>query len=437
MATILLIDDEAAVVTVLGKLLRSRGHEVLDTTDIDQAAAWAAEPRVQVVLTDVRMGEVNGIDLMIRFRQARPDLPVLLMSGEPSVEIAVQAARAGAFDFLVKPLKLDFLDRAIREAVGQGGDGGGGLAPVVPAEFPRRHGLVGSAPAFLHAVDQAERLALADVPVLIRSEAGAGAGAMADLVHRLSRVSDRPFAVAHGEDRGESELEDLLFAPRTGWLSGSPPGTLYLAGLQEFAPGLQERIRQVLAPESASDAAGPRVRLIASIRITGDGDVERIANSQLLNMLGAFAFDVPPLRSRVQDIVPLFVENLVRKEDAPAPVTVETEARAMLERYFWPGNLTELREVAEAVQLPGDRVVGAATLRDLLPEPEPGGSEFAPVPTARSASVHGQSLERFLRQKELQDLDRFLRIPYDTSADFDRRIREILARLRDRMAVSP
>ena len=387
MATLLLADDDRSIRTHLTRFLESLGHRVLAAGDgLAALARLTAEP-VDLVLSDVRMPGLDGVELLRAVRERRPDALVILMTAYATVPGAVEAMRAGAFDYLTKPFALDELAATIDRALELTG---------LRRENRRLKCAVGeepllesASPAMRRVLETARRAAASDATVLLTGESGTGKNVLAAAIHRWSARAAHPFVAIACTTLSEHLLESELFGhvkgaftgawkDKPGRLEAAEGGSVFLDEIGELPPELQAKLLRVLEERRFERVGGERT-LFVDLRVvaaTNRDLEEEIAAGRfrrdLFYRLAVVALHVPPLRERAADL-PALVEHVLAGIAAryrrPMP-DLSPAARAALERHAWPGNVRELVNVLERalVLSPGD-TIDADALPDALVAP--------------------------------------------------------------------
>ncbi|MBX3471282.1 MAG: sigma-54-dependent Fis family transcriptional regulator [Planctomycetes bacterium] len=382
---LLLVDDDPGLREVLRADLTDRGYEVLARARAAEGlATLEAGAPIDVVITDLNLPGESGLDLCARSARARPEVPVLVITGHGSLEAAVGAIRAGAYDFITKPFDLDVLDVAIARAVRQR------RRPRRAAADDPLAALGGDSPAIAALRALVERVAASDASVLVRGETGTGKELVARALHGLSARRDGPFVAINCAAMPEALLESELFGHVKGAFSGAVEarpglfqrasgGTLLLDEVGDMSLPLQAKLLRVLQERRARPVGGADerpfdVRVVAAThRDLRDAAAAGAFRADLLFRLDVIGIDVPPLRARGRDVLVL-AERALAEQAARAGKRVTGLSPAAAERllaYAWPGNVRELHNCIErAVALcegerlePGDlpAVVRAAT----------------------------------------------------------------------------
>jgi two-component system nitrogen regulation response regulator GlnG len=375
-----LVDDDASIRWVLERALRNDG--------MSPRAFEAAEPALDalrrespdVLITDIRMPGASGLDLLRLIRDARPALPVIVMTAHSDLSSAVSAYEGGAFEYLPKPFDIDEAVALVRRAANGGlaanGEGGGG------ARIPE---LLGRAPAMQQVFRAIGRLARSSVTVLITGESGTGKELVARALHEHSPRSGKPFVALNTAAIPAELLESELFghergaftganAQRVGRFEQADGGTLFLDEIGDMSMPLQTRLLRVLAEGEFYRVGGQTpirvdVRVIAATHQTLEDRVASgLFREDLYHRLNVIRIELPPLRARAEDIPDLLRHYM---HVAAAELGVEAkalapEAFARLSAYDWPGNVRELVNLCRrlTVLAPGSEV----HLADLPPE---------------------------------------------------------------------
>ncbi|WP_437731212.1 sigma-54-dependent transcriptional regulator [Sorangium sp. So ce1335] len=382
---VLVVDDEASARSGLEKLLRQEGYAVDAAGDGAEALELAAERPPDVVVTDLKMPKMDGMALLGKLREQDPALPVIVVTAFGDVASAVQAMRAGAEDYLTKPVDFDALLLSIERALERS-------ALRVEAENLRRQlreregegveGLIGASPAMQKVYRMARQVAGARATVLITGESGTGKGELARAIHAKGPRAKAPFVTLHCAALAESLLESELFGHERGAFTGADRrrigrfeqahgGTLFLDEVGEIAPATQVKLLRVLQERTFERVGGNEtvsvdVRLIAATnRDLVTAVQEGRFREDLYYRLNVVHIDMPPLRVRDTDVL-LLANHFLRRFAAENHRKIEgftDQARAKLVAHRWPGNVRELENAIErAVVLCDDTRIDAEHL---------------------------------------------------------------------------
>jgi two-component system response regulator HydG len=368
-ARVLVVDDEASARSGLEKLLRQEGHNVDVAEDGESALRVAAEHPPDVVVTDLKMPKMDGIELLRKLHEQDPNLPVIVATAFGDVNTAVQAMRAGAEDYVTKPVDFDALLVALERALER-------RELRVEAENLRRQardrdgeglqGLIGTSAAMQRVYRTARQVAGSRATVLLTGESGTGKGELARAVHELSPRAKKPFVSLHCAALAESLLESELFGHEKGSFTGADKrrlgrfeqadgGTLFLDEIGEIPILTQVKLLQVLQERTfervgGNDAVKVDVRVIAATNrdLTADVQAGRF-REDLYYRLNVVHIEMPPLRLRAGDVVVLanhFVKRFAL-ENHKAVEGFTERARAKILAYRWPGNVRALENAIE------------------------------------------------------------------------------------------
>jgi DNA-binding NtrC family response regulator len=363
---VLVVDDEPALREVLSQRLTDWGCEVSTAGDVAEAEAVLSRARPDLVLSDVVLPGLSGLDLLRRFKSHDADLPVILITAHANVDAAVEAMKAGARDFLVKPIDPAAL-RAQIDAVSaerRSRDAGRALDAAL-GETPNG-GLIGASAVIRAVRKQLSQLAASDACAIISGESGTGKEIAARTVHEQSRRRAKPFIAVNAAAIPEGLIESEIFGHERGAFTGAASaragcfelangGTLLLDEIAEMPMSLQPKLLRVLEEGRARRLGASRetmfdVRVIAATnRDPLDAVREGRLRGDLMYRLNVFAITMPPLRERMDDL-PILIRHFIRVFNAKhgrAVEAVREGAMKRLEEWHWPGNVRELRNAIE------------------------------------------------------------------------------------------
>ena len=364
---ILVVDDDDALCELLEEDLRRRGHQVFSARRVAAARDLLHQQDIDIVLTDLKMPDVTGIDFCAELQDNRPDLPVVIMTAFGSLETAIAALRAGAYDFVTKPVDLDILSISLERALQhrQLQEKVRLLKDQVRRQQPDGE-LLGDSAAMKTIRRQIARLAELDTAVLISGESGTGKELVAQALHRQSGRAEGPFVAVNCAALPENLLESELFGhvrgaftdareARQGLFVEASSGVLLLDEIAELPLALQPKLLRVLEDHKVRPLGGGReidcdVRVLAaSHRKLEEAVKEGRFRSDLFYRLNVIELELPPLRERGNDILLLaqhFIEQLARKFNKSVGGLAQPAAACLL-GYPWPGNIRELHNVIE------------------------------------------------------------------------------------------
>jgi two-component system response regulator HydG len=404
---ILLVDDEQAILETLQILFRGEGYEVSVADSGPKALAALEDEKPDLVLSDIRMPGAGGLDVLTAAREFDPEMPVILMTAQASLQSAVRAVNEGAYYYLQKPFANDELLAICKRAA---------EARQLKVENRqlkkeiRRRGRtdvrrpVGTAPRFVEVLELAETVAGTSSTVLISGESGTGKEVLARYIHELSDRAEGAFLSINCGALPESLLESELFGhvkgsftgavkDKDGLLVAAGGGTFFLDEIGEMTPSTQVKLlraiqeREVI-PVGATKAVPVDVRIISATNRDLEEEITRGAfRSDLYYRLNVIQLHLPPLRERREDVPLLaahFLDEMAGEHGDGAPTLAE-ETLDVLQRYDWPGNVRELENALEraAVVASGNRI-DPASLPDRVreaPKPRLGTEEVFQNPT--------------------------------------------------------
>lgn len=361
-AKILIVDDDRAFGLSTAALLRGEGYDVGLAHDAQDAVAQLRDTRFDLMLADLRMPGLDGIQLVEALRLWGEALPILMISGAGTIDSAVRALHAGAEDFLTKPVEPDVLFARVAEALDR--------APRITT-LADSFGIVGRSPAIRAVLDSITRVAPTDATVLILGETGTGKELVARAIHRASARADGPFVAVNCASLAEGLLESELFGhvrgaftgavrDRVGVFETASRGSILLDEIGDMSLTLQQRLLRVLQEREvvrvgSSRATTVDVRVIASTHRNLHGLVQDGQFRQdLLYRLNVFPISIPPLRDRPEDI-PLLVahglDHLRARDPRAQRLSVSAFALRALRTHHWPGNVRELLAALETAAI--------------------------------------------------------------------------------------
>lgn len=382
-ARILIAEDESNLRLVLQKELERLGYRVQSAPDGEAALRKLEESNVDVLLCDINMPRIDGMEVLRRVHE-RPNPPeVIMLTGQATVETAVEAMKLGAYDYLTKPYSITELDVRVKQAAEKRRLRVDNLR--LREQLARQSGLpeiVSVSPAMKEAVRLIERVAPSEASVLITGESGTGKELVAHAIHRLSSRADGSFIDINCAAFQESLLESELFGYEAGAFSGAKGrklglieladgGTLFLDEVTELPAQLQAKLLRAIETRTFFRVGGVRkvevnVRIVAATNRNLESVVANESfRSDLLYRINGFQIDLAPLRERPEDIEPLLRHLLNHVGGASRP-QLDPDALAALRAYSWPGNVRQLKNCLErAVILSND---GRITINELPPE---------------------------------------------------------------------
>jgi len=358
MADILIVDDDLSIATAFEHFLGYEGHACRMASSVDDALRLIGERRPHLVMMDVRMPGVDGLQGIEQIRAQFPGMFVVIMTAYGTSQTSIDAIRAGAFDYLTKPLDLDLLRSVIDKALAAQQtrsateDDRSQLPDMRAAPI-----LVGESPAMLAVYKMIGRLSTNDVPALIVGERGTGRGLVIATVHDNSARRDEPLVVVDAESP-ETALDTELFGPRS--------GTIHLAAVDALPAAAQLRLARLLSEPPHRAEARSSARILASTeRDLAEQVRAGTFSRELFDALAVITIHLPPLRERREDI-PLLVRYFIQRFNVELNRAIsgaDDDTVAQLQAYGWPGNVGELaRSVKRACIVARTNVISADDL---------------------------------------------------------------------------
>jgi two-component system response regulator AtoC len=424
-AHILVVEDRESLRRMLERALQQEGYEVTACADGEQATSKLAAGSFDLVLTDLKLPGMSGIDVLRNSREAHPRLPVVVLTAFGTVGTAVEAMKLGAADFLEKPVEIEDLFQLVESLLGEDEESAVFKLPGGPT-------IIGRHPTVRAALRLLDRVAKTNSTVLLTGESGTGKELFARALHGLSARKEGPFVGVNCAAIPETLLENELFGHEKGAFTGAHRrqvgrfeaahgGTLLLDEIGELPLRTQSKVLRVLE-ERTFERVGSSRSLKADVRLVAatNRDLRSMVEAggfrdDLYYRLEVFPIELPPLRDRASDI-PLLAQHLVEAIAVRLGVTprvLTSEAAGLLEHHEWPGNVRQLANVLERAMIVGDGPrLEAAELKALL-SAESGRSERQRICDAldqsagdkhRAAQYLGMSYRTLLRRIKEHDL---------------------------------
>jgi DNA-binding NtrC family response regulator len=413
-ARILFVDDEREIVSAFSRYFTHRGFEVggaygvREAVGVLEAAAGPAGRTFDLVCTDLRMPDGDGLDVLRAVRRLLPSTPVVILTAYGSVSTSVQAMRLGAVTMLEKPIAPSELEREVLGAIADSKKVPQGLDAASEA------GLIGGSPAIRQLFDTLVRVAPSQSSVLLQGESGTGKELVAQAIHRLSRRSSGPMVAVNCAAIPENLLESEMFGHVKGSFTGADRtrigrfkqahgGTLFLDEIGEMPLLLQGKLLRVLQerviePVGSTKPEPVDFRLVAAT----NRDLEQLAaegkfRSDLFYRLNVVPLSLPALRDRAGDVAVLARHFLAKHES----LRFSPDALSALERHTWPGNVRELENLIERLAvLKGSGEIGVEDLPPVIGGAKPTAASAA---AAGAASLPPEGLDLYAVLQELED----------------------------------
>jgi DNA-binding NtrC family response regulator len=363
MNKVLIVDDEEKIRCSLGQFLKESGYESIEAGNGLEALELYKNERPAVVLLDLKMPGMNGIECMEQLKGLDPDVPIIMVTAHGDIPTAVKAVKLGAYDFMLKPPNYNLLGMAVQRAIEKVD-----LRRTInelSAEIETSIGLLlGRSRPMKRIIEQVRQVAPTDFSIILQGETGTGKSFMARTIHNFSRRSEESFVSVDMGVIPENLVESELFGYEKGAFTGADrkrkgyfeiahKGTVFIDELQNMSPLMQARLLRVvdekrIHPLGDTKSTEVDVRIIAAtnrdvVKLLQEGRIKE----DLFYRLGEVAISLPPLRERTDDI-PFFAQKFFREaveELKKGMVDISDEALEMLTVYSWPGNIRELRNV--------------------------------------------------------------------------------------------
>jgi two-component system, NtrC family, nitrogen regulation response regulator NtrX len=382
-ATILIVDDEANTLASLSRAFRLAGHEAVVCDNAARALELAKSQPFDLILSDVVMPRRDGLAFLEDLRAAAIQTPVVMMSGQAHIEMAVRATRLGALDFLEKPLstekllvtlenalkltRLESENRDLRARIG-------------------RQTMIWSSESMRRIMSQIERVAASESRVCICGETGTGKELVARTLHEKSHRSSGPFVALNCAAVPAELIESELFGHEKGAFTGAAQrhlgkfeqahrGTLFLDEVGDMPPAMQAKLLRVLEENVVERVGGDKaIAVDVRVIVATHRNLEQLVSAgtfrrDLFHRIVVFPIELPPLRSRTEDI-PTLVEHFAQQvcaQNGWKPIPFTADAVQALQLYEWPGNIRELRNVVERLMLLAGAEVDCDTVQMALP----------------------------------------------------------------------
>jgi len=373
--SILVVDDEARICSLLVRALEAEGLSAESALDPEAGLARLKEHPFDIVVTDLRMPGIDGLELLRRAKVIRPQCEVVLMTGHATVETAREALKRGAVDYITKPFEIDkellpVIFDVLGAPAGIEGEEPAEAAPPEDEGDPMS-GFVGSSDVIRAVVTKVQKVARSNAPVLLHGESGTGKEIFANLIHRLSPRGDRPMIRVNCAALPETLMESELFGyargsftganqDRVGLFQAAHGGSMFLDEIGEVASTLQPKLLRVLQDGEFHRIGDARHSVHVDVRIIAatNRDLEEAVQSgafrrDLYYRLNVVPIEVPPLRDHIEDL-PELIDHFFRKIGNPENVRLSEEALETMQGYSWPGNVRELANAIEYALVLGE-----------------------------------------------------------------------------------
>jgi len=421
-AHLLLVDDDPNTLASLSRAFRLAGHEATVCDNAGRALELLRTDSFDLILSDVVMPGKSGLELLEDLKKAGVKTPIVLISGQANIEMAVRATKLGALDFLEKPLSTDKLLVTVENALR--------LSRLEDENRELRHRLgkhelIGSGPSMARLLAQIERVAASETRVCILGETGTGKELVARAIHEKSARRENAFVTLNCAAVPAELIESELFGHEKGAFTGAAAkhagkfeqadgGTLFLDEIGDMPVAMQAKLLRVLEEGEVERVGGDKpIRVNVRVLVATHRNLEELVKQNafrrdLFHRVYVFPLALPPLRERPEDF-PELVGHFARQVAAQngwKEKTFAEDAIAELRRYSWPGNVRELRNVVERlVLLAGEGAVNGADVRMALPGAS-GGTSGAGAASAESSGTLADRTEAFEKEVLLAEIRR-------------------------------
>ncbi|MEY8248394.1 MAG: sigma-54 dependent transcriptional regulator [Bermanella sp.] len=360
MSHILIVDDEPDILELLAITIRRLHLTPVSAANIHEAKACLSQQSFQLCLTDMRLPDGSGMELITHIQQQYADLPVVMLTAYGSVDVAIEAMKAGAFDFLSKPVELDKLRSIIQNAIRLD------AAPQSPDNKTQIPGIIGQSQAIERLNDQINKVARSHAPVFIHGESGTGKELVARAIHNLGPRAEQPFIAVNCGAIPADLMESEFFGHKKGAFTGASgnkegffqaahEGTLFLDEVADLPLSMQVKLLRAIQ-ENRVRPVGSETELAVDVRILSAShkDLQMEVDDKnfredLFYRLDVINLQVPPLRERLDD-VPLLCAHILQRFaqslNSP-PVQLSHNAQHLLQEYYFPGNVRELENILQ------------------------------------------------------------------------------------------
>ncbi len=424
MAGILVVDDELSMREFLKILLEKEGHRVTTAAEGKSALALAEQAPFDLLISDIRMPGMTGLELLARIKELRPETAVIMITAFASPDDAVTAMKHGAFDYITKPFNVEEIKKVIRAAMRKKPQAGAAAEDGFPE-------IIGRSPEMMKLFELIAKIAPTPANVLIYGESGTGKELVAKAIHNRSRVANQPFVPITCSAIPESLLESELFghvkgsftgaiADKPGLFQQADGGTAFLDEIGELTPIIQTKLLRVLQEREVMAVGSTKIRQVnvrivaATNRVLEQEIIDGKFREDLYYRLAVVPIRMPPLRERIGD-VPLLVDHFLKKYSARLGKEVQTISSYGLEvlmQYDFPGNVRELENIIE-------RGVALESSNIILPE-------------SLILSLHRQEKTKPVKTGDLAGVPLFV-AAHDEQELFDRGLEDILQRVEKEM----
>ncbi len=361
--SILIVDDDELILDSFSKLIRLKGYSVYTAINGKKALEVIYKEKVEVVITDMKMPEMNGMELLKIVKKRYPNIDVIIITGYGGIDDAVQTMKYGASDYILKPFSPDEIILKIIDVYKKRKniiDKKGGSTKTEPSSIK----VIAETDVMKEVLKEVEIVASTDAAILITGETGTGKDVIANLIHSKSKRNNQPFIRMNCAELNEGVIESELFGHEKGAFTGAismkrgrlelaDKGTLFLDEVGDIPLNTQKKLLRVLEQKEFERVGGIEtilidVRVIAATnRVISDAIKKNVFRSDLLYRLNTVMIRIPPLRERKEDIIPLAEHFLLSFTGGTKRIKLNKQVKEMLLSYSWPGNVREIKSTIE------------------------------------------------------------------------------------------
>jgi DNA-binding NtrC family response regulator len=422
MAKILIADDDPTILSLLNKILISKGYDVQLAENGSVAEKALKADQFDLLISDIKMEPVDGMQLLKRTRQMRPHVGVIMLTAYATVATAVEAMKEGAFDYIPKPFKIDELLETVKRALEYQKSLSEQISGNTAVESKKYFGnIVAVSEQMINVCEMIKRVAPTKTTIMITGESGTGKELVAEAVHSFSARSEGPFLPVNCAALPETLIESELFghvkgsftganANKEGLFEAAKGGTLFLDEINSIPHSLQSKLLRAIQNKKIRKVGGTEefdvdVRILAATNQNLEVMVKEGAfREDLFYRLSVIAIDIPPLKQRPEDILPLAQHFIAHEMEGGEFPTIDNAVLSILQNYSWPGNVRELQNVIQhCLTFLHENKITKETLPSKLIvsyEENPGVQNAA----LTGEFEKGKSLKAFLRAKEKEYL---------------------------------
>lgn len=361
---ILVLDDEDSLRLAIRDELKEKGHEVYDYSDPEQALGKINKNEIDCIISDIRMPKMDGLELLQIIKEKNKDLPVILITAYPDTTTAVKCMKAGAYDYLIKPVEIDELLIVIEklESIRNLQNENVRLQQAVHEKY-NFNKIIGNDDKTIKILENIKNYSQTDAPVLVEGETGTGKELVADAIHFNSNRSSKPYVKINCGIFSKDLIESELFGHEKGAFTGAikskrgrfemaDSGTIFLDEVDDLPMDIQLKLLRILQEQEIERVGAEKkkkidIRLIAATKSNLKQKIqEGTFREDFYYRLHVLPLYIPPLREKPKDI-PLLVYHFLKKYSGDKEISIEEEAMKKLVDYPWPGNIRELEHLVE------------------------------------------------------------------------------------------